>query len=203
MGCSDRADTEDSGKPLDDIVGLSRPLQSKVGELDLLVDDNQGRKQGDDLVEKQARELDSHDPLDEVLRATARDPVPLAAYQGTDQVDVLSSCEDKGPTSGQPGSDVSLFVREAMGGSESLVQASFGQGPGVVAVGLDLAGAMGIHGREVRIGHYNLMTELLKATRDPLAICRCLDENAGSRSVAKGPGKEPALGGNPSLTGTR
>jgi len=72
-----------------------------------------------------------------------------------------------------------------MGGAVGAEQARLGQGPGIASVGLDLAGAGGIHGREVRVRDDDLVAEGLEAPGHPFAVSRGLDEHPGA-----GPGAE-------------
>jgi len=72
-----------------------------------------------------------------------------------------------------------------MGGAVGAEQAGLGQGAGIAPVGLDLAGAGRIHGREVRVSDDDLVAEDLEAPGDPFAVGRGLDQHPGA-----GPGPE-------------
>ena len=72
-----------------------------------------------------------------------------------------------------------------MSGAVGPEQAGLGQGPGIPPIGLDLARARRIHGREVRVGDDDLVAERLQAAGDPFAVGRGLDHNPGA-----GPGPE-------------
>ena len=72
-----------------------------------------------------------------------------------------------------------------MGGAVGAEQARLGQGAGIAPVGLDLAGAGRIHGREVRVGDDDLVAEGLETAGHPFAVGRGLDEDP-----RPGPGAE-------------
>ena len=57
-----------------------------------------------------------------------------------------------------------------MGGAVGPEQARLGQGAGIAPVGLDLAEAGRIHGREVRIGDDDLVADGLETTGDPFTV---------------------------------
>ncbi len=49
-------------------------------------------------------------------------------------------------------------------------EAGFGEGPGVPAIGLDLAGAGGVHGGKVGVGDDDLVAEPFGAASHPFAV---------------------------------
>jgi hypothetical protein len=72
-----------------------------------------------------------------------------------------------------------------MGRAVRAEQARLRQGPGIAPVGLHLAGARRIHGREVRVRDDDLVAERLQAAGHPFAVGRGLDHNPGA-----GPGPQ-------------
>jgi hypothetical protein len=74
---------------------------------------------------------------------------------------------------------VALGIGEAMGGAVGAEQARLGQGAGIAPVGLDLAGAGRIHGREVRIGHDDFVAVGLETPGQPFTVGRRLNHNPG------------------------
>src|SRR5262245_15853655 len=72
-----------------------------------------------------------------------------------------------------------------MGGAVGPEQARLGEGAGIAPVGLDLAGAGRLHGREVRVGDDDRVAEGLETAGHPFALGRGLDEDPSA-----GPGTE-------------
>jgi hypothetical protein len=64
-----------------------------------------------------------------------------------------------------------------MSGTVRAEQTGLLEGPGVPPIGLDLPGPRGIHRREVRVCHHNLVTQGLEAPSDPFTLGRGLDED--------------------------
>src|SRR2546425_11318136 len=81
-----------------------------------------------------------------------------------------------------------------MGGAVGAEQAGLGQGAGIAPVGLDLAGAGGIHGGEVGIGDDDLVAEGLEAAGDPFALGRGLDQDPSAGPGAEHSGEALGLG---------
>jgi len=77
---------------------------------------------------------------------------------------------DQGVAHPEAAPHVALGIGEPMGGAVGAEQAGLGQGAGITPVGLDLARARRIHGREVRVRDNDLVTEGLEAARHPLAV---------------------------------
>ena len=99
--------------------------------------------------------------------------------------DVARARPDEGVADHQAAPHVPLGIGEAMGGAVGAEQARLRQGAGIAPVGLDLAGAGRIHGREVRVGDDDLVAEGLETAGHPFAVGRGLDHNPGA-----GPGPE-------------
>ena len=59
------------------------------------------------------------------------------------------------------------------------------QCPGIPPIGLDLPGPRGIHRREVRVRHHDLVAQGLEAPGHPFTLRRGLDEDPGSRPAAQ------------------
>src|SRR3989454_5637462 len=78
-------------------------------------------------------------------------------------------------------------------------QASLGQGPGIAPVGLDLAGAGGIHGGEVGVGDDDLVAEGLETAGHPFAVGRGLDQDPGAGPGAEHGGEALGLGADAPL----
>ena len=81
-----------------------------------------------------------------------------------------------------------------MGGAVGAEQARLGQGPGIAPVGLHLAGARRIHGREVRVGDDDLVAEGLETAGHPFAVGRGLEQNPGPGPGAEHGGETLGLG---------
>jgi hypothetical protein len=81
-----------------------------------------------------------------------------------------------------------------MGGAVGAEQTRLRQGPGIAPVGLDLAGAGGIHGGEVRVGDDDLVAEGLETARYPFAVGRGLDQHPGTGPAPEHGGEAIALG---------
>ena len=86
-----------------------------------------------------------------------------------------------------------------MGGAVGAEQARLGQRPGIAPVGLDLAGAGGIHEGEVRVGDDDLVAEGLETPGDPFAVGRGFDENPGLGPGPEHGGEALGLGADPLL----
>src|SRR5215831_14832683 len=67
---------------------------------------------------------------------------------------------------------MALGIREAMGRAVGAEPAGLGQGADIAAVGLDRAGAGGLHGGAVRVGDDALVAEGLEAAGDSFALGR-------------------------------
>ena len=81
-----------------------------------------------------------------------------------------------------------------MGGAVGAEQARLGQGPGIAPVGLDLAGAGGIHGGEVRVSDDDLVAEGLETPGDPFAVGRGPNQDPGAGPGPEHGGEALALG---------
>ena len=106
---------------------------------------HEGEQRGDDR-EPAAGQGQALDTLDNVLRAAGGHAVAVLPEQGADDGDVARARPDEGVAHHQPAPDVALGIGEAMGGAVGAEPAGLGQGAGIAPVGLDLAGAGGIHG---------------------------------------------------------
>jgi hypothetical protein len=113
----------------------------------------------------------------------AFDAAALAPRQRPDQRDVLRAGADERLAHGEMSPDSPLPVGCSVGRAVGAEPASLAQGAGVPLVGLDPAVAGGVHGREVRVGYYHLVPERFEVTSAPLALGRCLDEDARRRST--------------------
>jgi hypothetical protein len=86
-----------------------------------------------------------------------------------------------------------------MGGAVRAEQARLRQGSGIAPVGLDLAGARRIHGREVRVRDDDLVAERLETAGHPFAVGRRFDHNPGTGPGPEHRGEALRLGANPLL----
>ena len=113
-------------------------------------------------------------------RTAGGDAVALLTEQGPEERDIARARPDHGVPDKQPAPHVPLGIGEAMGGAVRAEQARLRQGSGIAPVGLHLAGARRIHGREVRVRDDDLVAEGFETSGHPLAVGRGLDHNLGA-----------------------
>ena len=134
------------------------------------------------------------DAVDETLRTAGGHAVAVLAEQGPDDRDVARARADEGVADHQAAAHVALGIGEAMGGAVGAEQARLGQGAGIAPVGLHLARAGRIHGREVRVGDDDLVAERLETAGHPFTVGRGLDHNPGAGPGAEHGGEALGLG---------
>src|SRR3546814_10481904 len=71
--------------------------------------------------------------------------------------------------------------------------------PGVPPIGLDLPGPRGVHRREVRVGHHDLVAQPLQTPGHPLAFRRGLEQDPGPRPRTQHFGEPLRLGADATL----
>jgi hypothetical protein len=86
-----------------------------------------------------------------------------------------------------------------MGAAGGPQPAGFGQGPRVAAIRLDRPRPGRVHRDEVRVGDDHLVAQPFQAPRDPFALGRGLEEDAGPRAVAQDLGEPLGRGADAPL----
>jgi hypothetical protein len=94
---------------------------------------------------------------------------------------------------------VALPIGEAMRAPVGAQQTRLRQRAGVSPVRLDLATALRVHRREVRVGDDHFVPESLQAPRDPLALGCGLDQDPRSRPAPQHLGEPLRFGPHPAL----
>jgi len=94
---------------------------------------------------------------------------------------------------------MALGIREAMRRAVGAEPAGLGQGAGIAAVGLDLTGAGGLHGSEVRVGDDDLVAEVLEAAGDPFAL---VEASIRTHARGRGPSTAPKRSGSVRMRGS-
>src|SRR5215470_9995360 len=142
-------------------------------------------------------------------RAITRCGNPLCAARGhqpavlpqqrADERDVARPSPHQRIPNGKTGPDMALGIGEPVRRAVGPQPTGLGQGTGVAAVRLHLAGAGGIHGREVRVGDDHVVAERLQTSGDPFTLRRGFQQDLGRRPPAEGLGEPLGFGADPAL----
>src|SRR5262245_24573103 len=122
-------------------------------------------------------------PLRKPLRAARGHRPAVLPQQLADERDVARPSPHQRIPDGEAGPDMALGIGEPVRGAVGPQPTGLGQGTGIAAIGLHLAGAGGVHGGEVRVGHDDVVAQSLQAAGHPLALRRGLEEDACGRAL--------------------